>query len=92
MVEPKFLTNVPLAPWLTALGVPAAMGNGVRGDANSRQNWLVGPDPDAAAHGSGNPSAVGRGGSADRYKGPHPAASPSLLPPNLRLSTSPERF
>jgi hypothetical protein len=51
MVQSKFSTNVHLAPWLTALGVPAAVGHDVRGAVNGRQYWPVGPGPDAVAHG-----------------------------------------
>jgi hypothetical protein len=42
MVESKFARNVHLAPYLTAAGVPAAMGHDVRGDADGRQYWPVG--------------------------------------------------
>jgi hypothetical protein len=36
MVGSKFSTNVHLAPWPMALGVPAVVGHGVRGAANGR--------------------------------------------------------
>jgi hypothetical protein len=51
MVEPKISSNAHLASWPMTLGVPTAVGHNVRRDANDRQNWSVGPDPDAAAHG-----------------------------------------
>jgi hypothetical protein len=51
MVEPIFSKNVYLTPWLAALGVHAAVGHDVRGDANGRQNWPVAPDPEVAARG-----------------------------------------
>jgi hypothetical protein len=41
MVESKFSKNVHLAPYPTAVGVPAAVGHSVRGDANSRLYWPV---------------------------------------------------
>jgi hypothetical protein len=50
MVDSKVSTNVHLALWPTALGVPAAVGHGVREAANGRQYWPVGPCPDVAAH------------------------------------------
>jgi hypothetical protein len=37
MVESKFLRNIHLASYPMAAGVPAAVGYGVRGDANGRQ-------------------------------------------------------
>jgi hypothetical protein len=40
-----------MASYPTAVGVPAAVRHNVRGDANGRQYWPVGPGPDAAAHG-----------------------------------------
>jgi hypothetical protein len=39
MVESKFSRNVHLASWPTALGVPAAVGHGVREAANVPQYW-----------------------------------------------------
>jgi hypothetical protein len=72
MVESKFSTNVHLASWPTALGVPAAVGHGVRGASNGRQYWPMGSGsavvatsgriPAAVAHGSRIPSAVAHGG------------------------------
>jgi hypothetical protein len=50
MVEPKISRSIHLTSWSTTLGVPAAVGHGVRGDANGRHNWSVGPDPNVAAH------------------------------------------
>jgi hypothetical protein len=117
LVEPKFWRNIHLAPWPTALGVPAGVSHGVRGAANGRRYWSVGPGPDAAAHGatgrwgqvltprptaSENPCIVGHDvrtlapwltAAAPAYiRGRAPARQPlippSLLPPNLRLSTS----
>jgi hypothetical protein len=47
----NFWRNIHPAPWPTGLGVPAAVGHYGRGAANGRQYWLVGPGPNAAAHG-----------------------------------------
>jgi hypothetical protein len=79
MVELKFSRNVHLASYPTAAGVPAAMGHDVRGAANGRQHWSVGPG--SCPHDGKTTSAVGHGGSATLYKGP--AAGPSLTPPSL---------
>jgi hypothetical protein len=37
MVELKFSRNVHMVSWPTALGVPAAVGHGVSGDASGQQ-------------------------------------------------------
>jgi hypothetical protein len=80
----------------TTLGVLTAAGHGGRGAANGRQYWPVGQYLTPRPTTSGNPSAKGHGGSAGLYKGPRPlppaATPPSLLPSNLRLLTSLERF
>jgi hypothetical protein len=77
----------------------AAVGHGVRGGANGRLYWPVGPSP----HGGRIPSVVARGGrspsvvlhggntlapwattAAPRLsKRPSPAVGPSLTPPSL---------
>jgi hypothetical protein len=44
-----------LLSYRRALGVPTAAGHGGRGAANGRQHWLVGPVPNAAAHGLRKP-------------------------------------
>jgi hypothetical protein len=91
MVESKFSTNVRLALWPTALGVPAAVGHGVRGAANGRQYWPVGPGPDAVGHGvrtlTSWAAAVVPTYIRSRAPGAGPFTPPSLLPPNIRLST-----
>jgi hypothetical protein len=51
MVESEFTRNVHLSSYLTVVGVPAAVGHDVKGDANGWQYWLVGLGPDVAAHG-----------------------------------------
>jgi hypothetical protein len=50
MVASKFSTNVHLVSWPMALGVPAAVGHGVRGDANGWQYWPVGSDSYRRGH------------------------------------------
>jgi hypothetical protein len=62
MVGSKFSTNVHLALWPTALGVPAAVGHGVRGHANGRSPSLWGQAPDVVANGGRIPDAVWRRG------------------------------
>jgi hypothetical protein len=57
MVDSKFSTNVHLAPWPTALGVPTAVGHGVRGSTGRR-----GQAPTAVATGGRIPSVVAHGG------------------------------
>jgi hypothetical protein len=83
-------------PWATALGGAPTVG--------SLRRW--GQPPAVVATGGRIPSAVAHGGwvlalwptaaGALLYKGPspyrQPLTPPSLLPPNLRLSTSSERF
>jgi hypothetical protein len=51
-----------------ALAVRAAVGHSVRGAANGRQYWSVGPGPDAVA----------RSGSADLPPAPHSSLTPPL--------------
>jgi hypothetical protein len=61
LVELKFWRNIHLAPCPTALGVPAAVGHDVRGAANGRQYWPVGPGLTPRPTTLGNPSVVGHG-------------------------------
>jgi hypothetical protein len=90
MAESKFSTNVHLALWPTALGVPAAVGHDVRGAPNGPQPAPVGSGscrrgqqrqgPGAVAHDDRAlapwPAAAGDG----LYKGPSPCRRP-LTPP-----------
>jgi hypothetical protein len=71
MVNSKFSTNVHLASWPTSLGVPAAVGHGVRGAANGRQYWPVGSGSCRCGHRRQEPAYI---------RGRAPAAIPSFLP------------
>jgi hypothetical protein len=77
--------------------VPAAVGHGIRGAANSRQRWSVGPGFCRVGCGGRIPSAVAtaarpwrRGPRRQRrayIRGRAPTTGPSLTPSNLRLLT-----
>jgi hypothetical protein len=71
------------------------VGHDGRGAANGRQYWPVGSGPNVAAHGVRNLASWAAAAALTYIRGRAPAAShtpPSLLPPNLQLSTSSERF
>jgi hypothetical protein len=62
MVDSKFLTNVHLASWPTALGVPAAVGHDVRELPTVGSTGRWGQAPAAVATGGRIPGAVAHGG------------------------------